>query len=90
VERDVPKPFAQRGDDPVQQPRVGRDIHAQPAHIDTIAAQALLEGKTRAVQAQGPKVIAAMADFYDSLTPAQQAKVRERMDKGGHRGWGRG
>jgi periplasmic protein CpxP/Spy len=34
-------------------------------------------------------MIAAMADFYDSLNPAQQKQVRERME---HRGgwWGRG
>lgn len=57
--------------------------------FDRSSAQSLLEQKTQAVQAGGPRVIAAMADFYDSLTPAQQAQVRERMDK--RRGWwGRG
>jgi Spy/CpxP family protein refolding chaperone len=37
------------------------------------------------VQGQGPKVIAAMADFYDSLNPEQQQQVRERMAK--RKGW---
>jgi hypothetical protein len=31
-----------------------------------------------------------MADFYDSLTPAQQTKVREAMQKGRHGWWHRG
>jgi len=57
--------------------------------FDRTRAQALLDQKTQVVQGQGPKVIAAMADFYDSLTPAQQKQVREKMEKG--RGWwGRG
>jgi hypothetical protein len=33
-------------------------------------------------------VINALADFYDSLNPTQQAEVREMMQK--RRGWGRG
>lgn len=53
--------------------------------FDRARAQTLLEQKTQAVQAGGPRVIAAMADFYDSLTPAQQAQVREKMEK--RRGW---
>jgi periplasmic protein CpxP/Spy len=57
--------------------------------FDRNAAQTLLNGKTQVVQGQSPKVIAAMADFYDSLSPQQQQQVREFMDKRGHR-WGRG
>lgn len=53
--------------------------------FDRSRAQTLLTQKTQVVQAGGPKVIAAMADFYDSLNPAQQAQVRERLDK--RRGW---
>lgn len=49
--------------------------------FDRSKAQALLEQKTAAVQQQGPKVLTALADFYDSLTPAQQQQVRERLDK---------
>ena len=58
--------------------------------FDRTQAQTLLQAKTAAVQGQGPKVVEAMADFYDSLTPAQQARVREMMDKRGHRWGGRG
>jgi hypothetical protein len=32
-------------------------------------------------------VVEALADFYDSLKPAQQAQVRAMLDKRGH-GWG--
>lgn len=55
--------------------------------FDRTQAQALLQAKTAAVQGQGPKVVEAMADFYDSLKPAQQAQVRAMLDKRG-RGWG--
>ena len=44
--------------------------------FDRSKAQALLEQKTAAVQQQGPKVLTALADFYDSLTSAQQQQVR--------------
>jgi Spy/CpxP family protein refolding chaperone len=47
--------------------------------FDRARAQALVSGKTAAVTAKSPEVIAALADFYDSLAPAQQAKVREFM-----------
>ncbi|MBW7931073.1 MAG: Spy/CpxP family protein refolding chaperone [Gammaproteobacteria bacterium] len=56
--------------------------------FDRSKAQAMLEQKTTAVQQQGPKVLTALADFYDSLTPEQQQQVRARMDKRrGGRGW---
>jgi len=55
--------------------------------FDRGKAQALLDQKTAAVQQQAPKVLYALADFYDSLTPEQQQQVRERFDE--HRG-GRG
>lgn len=58
--------------------------------FDRTKAQALLSQKTEAVQGSGPKVLAAFGDFFDSLTPAQQAQVREKMDKRGHGWWGRG
>ena len=40
-----------------------------------------------AVNAKSPEVIAAFGDFYDGLTPAQQAKVRDFLERRGH-GWG--
>jgi len=57
--------------------------------FDKARAQALVTEKTGAITSKSPEVIAAMADFYDSLNPAQQQKVREFMDKRGrwyHRG----
>jgi periplasmic protein CpxP/Spy len=57
--------------------------------FDKAKAQALVTEKTAALNAKSPEVIAATADFFDSLNPAQQAKVREFMQ--GRRGWwGRG
>ena len=53
--------------------------------FDRTRALNLLDEKTRAVQSTGPEVIQALADFYDSLNPTQQAEVREHMGK--RRGW---
>jgi Spy/CpxP family protein refolding chaperone len=52
---------------------------------DRARAQALVEAKTAAISARSPELIAAAADFYDSLRPEQQAKVREMMSS--RRGW---
>ena len=49
--------------------------------FDAARAQALINEKTTAVQAGSPEVIAALADFYNSLNPAQQQKVRDFMDR---------
>jgi len=59
------------------------------ATFDRAKATALVEAKTGAVSSKSPEVIAALADFYDSLKPEQQAKVREFMN-GRRGGWGRG
>jgi len=56
--------------------------------FDREGAQALVTQKTQAVQEASPAIITALADFYDSLTPTQQAEVREHLAKRrGH--WGR-
>ena len=55
--------------------------------FDRTRAQALVTEKTAALNSQSPEVITAMGDFYDSLTPAQQQKVREFMQRGSR--WGR-
>jgi periplasmic protein CpxP/Spy len=49
--------------------------------FDRAGAEKLLASKTQVVQAQSPKVIQAMGEFYDSLNPTQQQKLREFMDK---------
>ena len=55
--------------------------------FDRAKAKSLVEAKTGAVTSKSPEVITAMADFYDSLKPEQQAKVRDFMAKRGHHGW---
>ena len=55
--------------------------------FDRAAAATLVDEKTGAVRAKGPEVIEAAADFYDSLQPGQQAKVREFMASRGRHGW---
>ncbi len=57
--------------------------------FDRDKARTLIESKTSAVQGKSPELVAAMADFYDSLKPEQQAKLRGYME--GRRGfWHRG
>jgi len=54
--------------------------------FDRARAGSLLNAKIGAVQAQGPGVISALADFYDSLKPEQQAQVRDFMARRHHGG----
>jgi Spy/CpxP family protein refolding chaperone len=54
--------------------------------LDKAKAQAMVEEKTGALRSKSPEVIAAAADFYDSLNPAQQQQVRDLMQR--RRGWG--
>jgi len=56
--------------------------------LDQAAATRLVDEKTTAVRNGSPEIIAAAADFFDSLNAAQQQKVRDFMDRGGRR-WGR-
>jgi Spy/CpxP family protein refolding chaperone len=48
-------------------------------------AQSFVAAKTDALRSKSPEVIAAAADFFDSLKPEQQQKVREFLNK--RRGW---
>lgn len=57
--------------------------------FDRAKAQALVGEKTAALNAKSPEVIAAAADFYDSLNTAQQQKVRDFMQRR-HGWWSRG
>jgi Spy/CpxP family protein refolding chaperone len=58
------------------------------AKLDQERAKKLVEDKSAALQAGSPEVIAAAADFFDNLNPAQQQKVRDFMDRA--RRWRRG
>jgi periplasmic protein CpxP/Spy len=59
--------------------------------LDRQRALDLVQQTTRDINDQAPEMIAALGDFYDSLTPAQQQKLREeakeRMEYGAHCRW---
>lgn len=55
--------------------------------FDRDKAQRLVDQKISAVQAQSPNVLDKMAEFYDSLNPEQQQKVRDQMNR--RMGYGR-
>ena len=54
--------------------------------FDRDRAQGIVTAKTEALRGKSPEVIAAAAEFYDSLKPEQQQKVRDFMARRGH-GW---
>ncbi len=56
------------------------------ASFDRTQAAALLQAKLGAVQLKSPEVIAAFGDFFDSLRPDQQARLREALARGRHGG----
>lgn len=56
----------------------------QSPTFDRQKAQALVDSKTATVKNASPALIAAFGDFYDSLKPAQQQKLRQFMDRRGH------
>jgi Spy/CpxP family protein refolding chaperone len=50
----------------------------------------LITQKSTAINERAPAVVAALAGFYDTLTPEQQAKLREEIrdhKEGHHRSW---
>lgn len=58
------------------------------ANFDRARAKTLIDSKTQAIAGRSPELIAALADFYDSLKPEQQAQVRDFLSKArGHHGW---
>lgn len=66
-------------------PRAAMQALVAGDRFDRTRAQSLLNEKLQAVQTGSPEVIAAMGDFYDSLNPDQQQKVRDFMQR--RRGW---
>ena len=68
-------------------PRAEVQALVATATLDKARAQALIEEKTGALRSKSPEVIAAAADFFDNLNPAQQQQVRDLMNRG-RRGWG--
>jgi Spy/CpxP family protein refolding chaperone len=63
--------------------REGLRSLVQDDTFDRWHAQDLLHARVQALREQGPRVIAALADFYDGLQPAQQARVREWLHRFG-------
>jgi protein CpxP len=68
-------------------PRAEVQNLVKDAHFDRWRAQELVNAKLAAVRDQSPQVIAAAADFFDSLRPEQQQQVRDFMARRGGR-WG--
>jgi periplasmic protein CpxP/Spy len=56
--------------------------------FDRAGAQAFVEAKTNSIRAGAPVLIAAAGDFFDSLRPEQQQKLRDVMQqrRGRHHG----
>ena len=71
-------------------PRTELQALVAGAQFDRSRAQALIDRKTGAVKDKAPAVVTAMADFYDSLQPAQQQKLRDFIGKGRGHGIGHG
>jgi len=58
------------------------------SQFDRAGAQTLVNTKLAAVQSGAPAVLGALADFFDSLAPAQQAQLRELLaQRTGHHFW---
>ena len=68
-------------------PRAEAQALVAGVKFDRERAQAFVESKMAAVRGKSPEVIAAAADFHDSLNPAQQQQVRDFMTR--RSGWGR-
>jgi periplasmic protein CpxP/Spy len=67
-------------------PRTEAQALISGAKFDRDRARNLIETKTAAVRESSPDTVAAAADFFDSLKPEQQQRVREFLAKR-HRGW---
>ncbi len=69
-------------------PRAELQALVSGARFDRARALSFVEEKTQAVRGKSPEIIAAMADFFDSLSPAQQQELREHLQMR-HRWFGR-
>ena len=75
---------AVRGD---TDPRADMQSLIAGSQFDRVKAQQMLDQKLQAAKDNGPQMLNAFGDFYDSLNPEQQKQVRERLEKRRH-GWG--
>jgi periplasmic protein CpxP/Spy len=65
-----------------EMPRAEMQALIKGDKFDRAGAQALVDQKANAMRSSAPEVITAMGDFYDSLQPEQQTKVRAFMERG--------
>jgi len=70
-------------------PRAELQALVSGSQFDRAKALAIIEEKTNALRGKSPEVIAATADFFDSLNPVQQQKLRDHLQKR-HRWFGHG
>jgi protein CpxP len=71
-------------------PRADLKVLVAGDKFDRTKAQALMDQKMQVMQGNGPKILKAFGDFYDSLNAVQQKQVRERLEKRNHTWWNRG
>lgn len=62
-------------------PRAELQALVSGSQFDRAKALAIIEEKTNALRGKSPEVIAATADFFDSLNPVQQQKLRDHLHK---------
>jgi protein CpxP len=62
-------------------PRAEMQVFVAGPKFERERAQTFVNAKTEALRGKSPEVIAAAADFFDSLRPEQQQKVREFLSK---------
>jgi Spy/CpxP family protein refolding chaperone len=69
-------------------PRAELQSLVKDGTFDRWRAQDMVNERMNAIREKSPQVIAALGDFYDSLRPEQQQKVRDFLQRG--RRWGHG
>jgi periplasmic protein CpxP/Spy len=69
-------------------PRAEVQTFVAGATFDRAKAKDFIDGKASTLQSKSPELITALGDFYDSLKPDQQQKVRDLLSRNRH-GWGR-
>ncbi|MCG8488805.1 MAG: Spy/CpxP family protein refolding chaperone [Chromatiales bacterium] len=57
-----------------------QSLLAEPV-LDQDKATTLINGHFNDISSQSPRIVAALANFWDSLTPKQQIKIREKVEK---------
>lgn len=71
------------------QPRAELQALISGPAFDRTRAGVLAQGKLATLQTRAPELIQAVGDFYDSLRPEQQARLREVLARGHGRHHGR-